>query len=241
MMLRPIRNALLALAVAPLAAAPAAAAETYEAAFDFRIAGIRAGEISMGGVESGRTYEARAKVNTAGLVGIFADFRFDGTAAGGVAGDGRIVPQVFRASSVSPRAARETRIDWENGTPVFVSVKPERSTSPDPSNQTGTLDPVSASFALLRDVPVAEVCGKSVDVFDGSRRSRITLGKPEMQGDGEILCNGRYERLEGEEQTFNTSSSYPFKAIFRDRGDGVAQLQRLDTKTQFGRAALVRK
>ena len=152
MMLRPIRNALLALAVAPLAAAPAAATETYEAAFDFRIAGIRAGEISMGGVESGRTYEARAKVNTAGLVGIFADFRFDGTAAGGVAGDGRIVPQVFRASSVSPRAARETRIDWENGTPVFVSVKPERSTSPDPSNQTGTLDPVSASFALLRDV-----------------------------------------------------------------------------------------
>ncbi len=219
---------------------PLVAAEPYEAVFDFKIAGIRAGEIAMSGRDEGRSYEANAEVRTAGVVSIFADFFYDGTAKGGVAANGRVVPDSFVASSKSPRDRRETRIEWEQGTPVFVSVEPPRSSSPEPSKQSGTVDPVSASFALLRDGPSDEICRNSVDVFDGSRRSRITLGTPQTDGEN-LVCNGSYERLEGEGNSFNTSSSYSFRVVYRKAGAGEARLERIETRTDYGMAALVRK
>jgi hypothetical protein len=238
---RATRNrGLCVLLAAGLTAANPGWGQAYNAEFDFRIAGIRAGVMGLTATQDGGSYRAEATVRPVGVVNVFSDFSFDGRAEGNVAADGTLVPDQFRSHSISPRDERETRIDWESGTPIFVSVVPPRSTAPDPAAQGGTLDPVSASLALFRDTPVAEVCRKSVDVFDGSRRSRISLGNPHVEG-GDIICDGRYQRLEGEEQTFNTSSSYGFRMVFREDGDGMAQLQRVETRTQFGPASLVRK
>ncbi len=235
----PVRIALAAFLAVPLNARMADA-ESYQAIFDFRISGIRAGEIAMSGEDGGGSYRARAEVRTAGLVSILADFFYDGNSAGRVASNGRVIPERFLANSKSPRDTRETRIDWKQGTPVSVSVEPPRSSAPEPSSQAGTLDPVSASFALLRDMPAGEICRKSVDVFDGSRRSRITLGTPQADG-GDLICNGSYERLEGEGNSFNASSSYGFRLIYQQGADGTARLDRIETRTDFGMAALVRK
>lgn len=228
------------MAAGPALGASPALAEAFDAAFDFRIAGIKAGEIAMAGDATGDTYLARAEVRTTGLLGVFADFFYDGTSEGWVTASGRMVPETFTASSRSPRDDRETRIDWEEGTPVYVSVEPPRSTAPEPSTQAGTLDPVSAGFALLRDGPRDEICAKAVDVFDGSRRSRITLGAPQDE-DGQIICNGSYERLEGEENTFNSEAAYAFKLIFSEAGGNMARLERIETRTEYGGAALVRR
>jgi Protein of unknown function (DUF3108) len=215
-------------------------AQPFAAAFDFRLVGIKAGEIVMAGVDGGDTYSAEADVRTAGVVGAFADFFYDGSSEGRVASDGRLIPETFTARSRSPRDDRETRIEWDAGTPVFVSVEPPRSSAPEPSTQGGTLDPVSASFALLRDGPQDEICRKSVDVFDGSRRSRIVLGQPQPE-DGLLVCNGSYERLQGEASSWNTSSAYPFRVMFREADGGMARLERIETRTDYGMASLVRR
>ena len=78
-----------------------------------------------------------------------------------------------RRTRSRPRADRDTDIDWEDGTPVSVSVEPPRESAPDPAAQAGTLDPVSAGFAVLRDRAGRELCDTTVEVFDGSRRSRL--------------------------------------------------------------------
>jgi Protein of unknown function (DUF3108) len=220
-------------------AGPAAASE-YGATFDFRISGLKAGEITMSGADAAGRYQANTTVDAAGLVGVFADFFYRGAAEGSLLRDGTVVPAAFTAQSRSMRAERATRIDWVGGTPVRVSVEPPRETAPDPSLQAGTLDPVSASFALLRDAAPDAICATSVDVFDGSRRSRISLGAPQ-DADGELVCEGRYERLEGEGQSFNASSSYGFRVIFAAAEDGMARLERIETRTQFGPATLLRR
>jgi hypothetical protein len=230
----------LAASLLALACAGAGQAEPVEAAFDFRIMGLKAGEIVLAGEEAGARYSARADVETAGLVGAFADFFYDGAAEGQVTPEGRFVPETFVASSRSPRGDRESRIDWDAGTPVFVSVEPPRSSAPEPSTQGGTLDPVSASFVLLRDGPAEAICRTSVDVFDGSRRSRITLGAPQRE-EGQLVCNGSYERLQGEENTFNTRASYGFRLVYSEPGGGMARLERAEARTEYGVAALVRR
>ena len=131
-------------------------------------------------------------------------------------------------------------MDWKDGVPVSVSVIPPRKTAPDPALQGGTLDPVSAGLALLGDAAADEVCDASVDVFDGSRRSRLSLGAPVVK-DGAVTCKGAYSRIEGEAHSMSDQREYPFEVTFREGGDGLARLERVETRTQFGKAVLERR
>lgn len=220
-----------------LAAGPAAA---ERAVFDFHIAGIRVGELRFDSTRSGADYAASSRIDTAGVLGAFVSFFFEGKATGSVNGTGSVVPATYRADSKSPRGPKHTRIDWSGGVPVKVSIEPPRDSAPDPAGQGGTLDPISAGLALLFDRPVDAVCDATVDVFDGTRRSRLVLGKPEVGSDG-IACGGSYARVEGEASSMASAREFPFRLVFRPNGDGKAALMRIETHTDFGKAVLSRR
>ncbi len=211
-----------------------------EATFDFYISGIRAGEMTLD-IETGDGgYRAASRIDAAGVVGLLVSFYYDGKATGRLNGDGKIVPQRFIANSRSPRAERHTEIDWEKGTPTRVSVEPPRKSAPDPAQQGGTLDPISAGVAILRDAAPDAVCDASVDVFDGSRRSRLTLAKPVARDDA-LVCAGTYSRIEGEAHSLSSQREYGFEVVFRRNGSGIAQLERIEARTNFGLAVVERR
>jgi hypothetical protein len=230
-----IPRAALALVLA-LATLPARA---EQASFDFTIGGIRVGALTLASEENGSSYNAASRIDTAGIVSVFADFFFDGRASGKVNGAGQVVPVRYDATSKSPRALRHTRIDWQDGTPVHVSVEPPRSTAPEPAAQTGTLDPVSAGFRLFRPAPPDAICATTVDVFDGSRRSRLKIAAP-VETAGGIVCDGTFARIEGEAHSMAEAREFPFRLSF-SLSDGVAELQRIEAPTNFGQAVIARR
>jgi hypothetical protein len=238
MMPRVLRIAMLAAGLG--AALPASPALAGSSVYDLKLAGVRLGEIRIDAEESGESYRAASRIVSTGLVGAFTDYGFVGEATGRLAADGSIAPERFRATSVSPRAERRTEIDWQGTTPVRVSVVPPRSREPDPARMVGALDPVSAGFALLRDNAPENICDASIEVYDGSRRSRLVLGDP-VKGDGTLSCNGTYARLEGEAHSLSSQTEYPFRLVFRPRGDGLMRLDRIETETRFGRAVVARR
>lgn len=215
-------------------------ARAQQAAFDFSIAGIRVGSMGLAFSQSGSAYDATARIDTAGVVGVFVDFFYNGAASGTVASGGKVVPAIFTATSKSPRALRQSRIEWKNGTPVSVSVQPPRETAPEPSEQGGTLDPVSASFRLLRDAPAGSVCNVTVTVFDGSRLQRLEVG-PAKRAGSELVCDGGYARLKGEASSMTSRRSFPFQIVFRADASGMARLERITAPTNFGQAVMQRR
>jgi hypothetical protein len=232
----PTSRAALVLLLSLAATLPARA---EEARFDFTIGGIRVGALTLASEEDEGSYSAASRIDTAGIVSIFADFFFDGRSSGVLRDDGRVVPVRYDATSKSPRALRQTRIDWEEGTPVYVSVEPPRSTAPDPAAQTGTLDPVSAGFRLFRPAPVDSICDTVIDVFDGSRLSRLKLAAPEWTTTG-VVCNGAFARIEGEAHSMAERNEFPFRLVF-SREDGLARLERIEAPTNFGQAVIARR
>jgi hypothetical protein len=231
---RPTRTAALGLLAA--LALPAAA---QPASFDFTIAGFKVGQVVMDSRNEGDRYAAAARVDTAGVVSVLADFYFDGQAQGTVGRDGRVVPHLFTAKSRSPRAERTTRVEWQGGTPVSVSVVPPRDGAPEPSTQGGTVDPVSASFRLLSDAPADQVCNTTIDIFDGSRRSRLRIGAAQAAGEM-LVCQGAYARIEGESHSLADLREFPFTLSFSRDGE-MARLQRIEAPTNFGKAVLSRR
>jgi hypothetical protein len=228
-----------ALALA-LAGPGTAQAESEVAAFDFYVSGIPVGKMSLDTTRTDTSYTSRSRIEAAGVVGMLLTFYYDGQSSGKIAGDGTIVPVRFEAHSKTPRTDRRSAIDWKDGAPVSVNVNPPRKKAPDPAKQAGTLDPISAAFAILRDRPGAELCDETLMVFDGSRVSRLRLDPPVADGDT-ITCAGNYARIEGEAHTLSSQREFPFELVFARQPNGDGRLERIQTDTSFGRAVLERR
>lgn len=230
------RLAVLALALMP----GIAGAQTSQAVFSLSIAGIPAGRLTLASAERDGAYDAATRIEATGLLGVLTDFGFDGRATGRIGAGGSIVPQRYEAESLSPRGPRHTEVDWQDGVPARVVVEPPRSSAPDPAAQGGTLDPVSAGFALLGETAPADLCNAAVEIYDGSRRSRLLLGKPEAAGES-YVCAGSYARIEGEEHSMSDQREVGFRLVFGPSGAGQVALERIEAPTRFGRAVLERQ
>lgn len=244
MRLRPTGRLRSALAAVVLAAAPALAAPALSAGaqvYDLAVSGIPIGAVTISSAVSGESYEATGTIVPNAFIGALTSYRFDGVARGRLTRDGRVVPVRFSANSSSPRATRRTEIEWRGETPVKVSVEPPRKFAPNPAKVVGALDPVSTAFALLRDNSADAICDVAVYMFDGSRRSRLSLAAPAKAADGTYSCAGTYSQLEGEKHDFSTEAEYPFTLIFAPRGGGMLTLERIETRTRFGPAVVTRR
>ncbi len=208
--------------------------------FDFYVSGIPVGKMSLSTSETKSSYSARSRIEASGFIGMLLTFYYDGESKGAITRQGAIVPALFEAHSKTPRTDRRTRIDWKNGTPVSVNVNPARDNAPDPAKQTGTIDPISAGFAILRDLPQDQLCDKTLMVFDGSRLSRLRLD-PAKDGGGTFTCVGKYARVEGEAHTLSDQREFPFELVFSKQSGGVGRLEQIQTDTSFGRAVLRRR
>jgi hypothetical protein len=219
------------------AAAPVSATDGV---FNLYISGVRAGEMTLATALDGDRYRTTSRISTAGLIGAVARFGFSGEATGRVTGNGAVKPSRFVAHSSSSQGDRQTDVAFGNSGPTRVTITPPRRRLPDLDQQTGTIDPLSASFLLLRDNEEGEICDKRLDVFDGSRRSLIVLDKP-VPAERGFTCAGTYERIEGEAHSLSSQREYPFKLVFLRNGDGTLRIERIETRTRFGLAVVERR
>ena len=83
-------------------------------------------------------------------------------------------------------------------------------------------------------------CDTTVDVFDGSRRSRLRLAKPAPDGEA-LVCAGTFARIEGEAHSMADLREFPFRLVFVPNGGGLYQLDRIEAPTNFGQAVLSRQ
>ncbi|MEO0388873.1 MAG: DUF3108 domain-containing protein [Pseudomonadota bacterium] len=234
-----------ALAVLGLVAlANSVQAASTDQRYDVYASGIKLGSLALKADNNGSQYAVSGRVSGGGLVGIFVTFDFSGTSQGSVRTDGRLQPIAYQARSDDGKTARTTRIAYRGGTPVSVSTDPPRNPrayDAKPGAQGGTLDPISAVYAILGDAPVGQACGKTVEVFDGNRRSRLALGARQAAGDGRFVCAGTYTRVAGySEKLLREKRTFPFQIQWLDR-DGMMRVERFSTDTTFGRVNAIRR
>jgi hypothetical protein len=226
-----------------LAAAPAAA-ETYARTFDIYVGGIHGAELDFTAEwQEGGRFAGRSELRTYGIVDAFWSGFYRVSAEGRLEGD-RFLPDRFEADSAFGGDRQRVAVEFEAGRPTVTLAEPPFKPRPwqiVPEEQAGTLDPFAAALALLRPGPAEAVCNRSVEIFDGRRRSRISLGAPEAGKDG-IRCPATYERVAGfSPKQMRRQASFPFNAVFRTGEDGIAEVWELWGDTGFGVAVVRRR
>lgn len=240
--LRRLLPALAALLLA-IGSTPAAADQQDSAIFDLHLRGLRAGTLSVSGAIEGASYAASGKLQSSGILAAIKKIRYDAKVSGSVSGS-RYTPRTYQETADTGRRQSESLMEYRAGVPQLKVYNPPRKPEDqdiDPATQGGTVDPMTAAYATLRDVPEAEACQLSLTLFDGKRRSQVQLSNPVMQGD-RITCAGEYRRLEGfSEKDMAEKSRFPFRLIYNPAQNGVLRVGEVQMDTLYGKGVLKRR
>ena len=127
---------------------------------------------------NGERYRMRFRAEAEGIVRIAAhtDIAWETT---GRFAKGRVWPERFEQANTFRRKTRRITLAYADKGPPAVSVVPPESPGkrppvPEPM-KSGTLDPLSATFAALAMPRDAKSCGYSAPVFAGLRRTDVRL------------------------------------------------------------------
>jgi hypothetical protein len=237
------RTAALALWLVLALALPARAQTEIEAQFDVYFSGIRAGLLVFKGLTTDTQYSAAGRLQSTGLLRIVADIRYDASVVGRIR-DGRFVPVRYEEVANTGQRVSEAVMEYVDGVPQVKAFAPPRDPKPDdlhPATQGGTLDPASAVFFLLRDVPEAQMCPGAIAMFDGVRRSRLSVENPQRDGDT-VTCSGQYRREAGfADWEMAQKSDFPFTVIYRQGEAGLMTVDQVRIDTLYGTAVLDRR
>ena len=232
-------------AAAPLVQAdpgdPAPATEPINTIYDLYLGGIKAGELTIDASYDAERYKAFSVLRTAGIVGAVYKASFEAETQGRLTDTG-LVPDRFSANSRMKKKQQAVEMLYDGVAPKSVSAEPAFIPKPweiEPTEQSGTIDPITAAIAHLAPMPRANICNRTVEVYDGRRRYAIVMGKPEQDGK-RIKCPAKYQRVAGfKPKMMKKSPEFPFDIWLEERPDGKAHVVRAAGESMFGLAVIL--
>lgn len=233
-----VRRALLGLVVCGLAlCASRGGAAAQDATFDVTLAGVRVAEMTVAGQETAGRYGVAVTIRSDGLAGVVKRIRFESRSEGRVARTG-LVPEGYREKADTGRRQSQVDIVYDAGVPevvTYTSPRPEDAERVDPATQGGALDPATALFAGLRDLPAGQGCAVAFRVFDGRRSAAYAAS-----GTGPV-CTATYRRVAGySPEEMAERQIFPLELVYEAQGD-VMRVVEASVQTIYGKVRLKRR
>ncbi len=211
--------------------------------FDITLKGLRAATLSFAGEQSGNSYSVSGKLESRGLAALVRKVRYDATARGSARG-GKFTPAAYSEKADTGKRKSASVMEYRKGVPQVKSYDPPRDPRPEdlnPAKQGGTVDPLTALYATLRDVDAGQECKVALQMFDGRRRSQIALSGRKAEGDG-VTCRGEYRRVAGySAEDMAEKTRFPFVLTYAPGDAGRMRVVTVTTETLYGTATLTRR
>jgi hypothetical protein len=207
-----------------------------QAQFDLSVGGVRAGAIAFEGDEANGTYNVRGSARTAGMIKLFAEGAVD-VAVRGTVESNHYRPQGYEEAVTEKDGTVRRSFRYRGGVPEITRTPPRdkpQKNSVAPEGQAGTVDPLTAIFAILRDRPEDLACDIDLVLYDGARRSGIRLNKA-TPSNGGLVCEGSFTRIAGySEKEMAEQQVWPLRLTYERLGDGTMRVTELAFDTRFG-------
>jgi len=223
--------------------ATCAAGQAGESSYALKIRGLTVGTVELNVGASASGYAVEGVIRSAGVVNAFRKFSYHGLAEGNITKD-RLIPIQYQEVADTGRRSSTVVMTYKHGLPTLVeytSPKEAGADAPDPATQGGTLDPLSAVFNLLRDVPRKKACDLDMAIFDGKRRTRIALW-PDGTANGLPVCSGIYQRLQGfTAKEVARHTEFNLTLTYEDAGNDQLRVARVAFDSLYGVASVDRQ
>lgn len=224
------------------AVAPAQA-QADQGSFDLVLKGLKAGNLTFSGQQDGKSYAVSGSLKSTGLAAMIRKVRYDAATSGRVS-KGRYTPATYNEKADTGKRQSESVMAYRKGVPQVKSYSPPREPFPtdvDPATMGGTVDPLTALYATLRDVDKGAECKVSLAMFDGRRHSQIKTSSPKADGEF-VVCAGEYRRLAGfSEKEMAEKQRFAFTLTYAPTPEGRMRVIEVAMDTLYGKASLKRQ
>ncbi len=170
----------LLLALLPGTAAAAEAPRVFSLTYDFWQGGFNALVLEARIKRSESGYRAAFEAHTNGLVGVLYAYSLEAESSGLVA-EPLLAPHSFRADTVKSGEKRRREIVYREDGSLAVQHDPPREFKKrervPKALQRGTIDPVSATYAVIDIFERLGRCDADIPVFDGRRRYNLKISQ----------------------------------------------------------------
>lgn len=233
---------LVALLVCLLLPWGAVARAQNDAQFDVLYGPLRVAEMHVSHSVTSRSYEARVRLRSLGVLDLFQNVQVEGHVVGQRRTEA-LHPRQFEADVRAGSRVSVVEMRYRRGVPHLVSrqpPEPDEIWTLDAAQQAGLPDPLSVLLPLLQASSAETLCGRAQVFFDGRHTVRLSVRRPVVRG-REAICTGRYERLAGySPDQMRRRTGYDFTLSYQQRDDGVWHLITARTQTILGALRLRR-
>ncbi|MDV7145461.1 DUF3108 domain-containing protein [Tropicimonas sp. TH_r6] len=211
--------------------------------FSVSVAGFGAGTIAYSGSESGGRYKANGQVASSGLARGLYPANITVAVNGSVSGN-RYAPATYSEKTVKRGKTKTGTFRFSGGTPRVTKNPPDKnrkSYHANASGQKGTVDPMTAAFAILRDRPADLACNLDISPYDGRERTRIRMDGGTRKGNT-LTCPGTYSRVAGfSPKDMAEKVHWPFTVIYKIQSDGTHRVTEVVVPTTLGKVRMRRR
>jgi hypothetical protein len=213
------------------------------ATFDVVIRGISAATLSFSAAQDGNRYAVSGLLKSAGIAAIFRKISYQATAKGAVRGT-TYTPSSYVEKSDNGKQKSTSQMTYVRGVPNAVQYTPPRGGREKdiaPATQGGTVDTLTALYAILRDVDAGQECKVSLRMYDGRYVSSIAIANPKKQGDL-VICSGQYLRIAGfKPDEMAERTRFSFSLTYRPTATGRMRVREVAMESIYGKAAMKRR
>lgn len=214
-----------------------------KATFDVVIRGITAAAFGFSAVQDGNRYAVSGLLKSAGIAALFRKISYTGTSKGAISGS-RYTPFSYVETSDNGKTKSTSKMTYSRGVPSAVQYTPARAAREkdvDPASMGGTVDTLTALYAILRDVEAGQECKISLKMYDGRYVSSIATSKPQAKGDS-VVCSGQYRRIAGfKPDEMAERTTFPFTLTYQPAGTGRMRVTEVAMDSIYGKAAMKRR
>lgn len=226
-----------ALFLALLCALPAHAQQDVHR-FSLYVSGLKAGTLQTVVTRNGTAFSVSGTLSPTRFMRSIRDVGYAGQSAGTVKGT-KFTPRRYSGQTKTGSRTSQVQMRFDGGIPSVDRYLPERERRAydiDPAKQRGTIDPLTAAATLFQDQPATALCSQTLQMFDGRRRSQLTVAAPTIQGES-ATCGGTYTRLAGfSPKDMQERVNFPFTLMYTRIDADTYRLMAFTTKTTFGSA-----
>ncbi len=210
---------------------------------DLYAIGIKAGRITVNGAEKGNTYALKGLITSSFLLKLVKEIGFNGSASGTVK-NGHYQSRRYAGNITNGKHHSQVRMHWRGRRPILDSYEPgreKRSYDINPSKQLGVVDLLTASYATFSSRRIENLCNATHKMFDGRRRSQISLGAPKVSGKI-ATCPGKYTRVAGfSSNEMQKRVNFPFVMHYELQDDGMYRFKEFTADATFGKIKAYRR
>ena len=216
--------------------------ERVSLSYEFKIGPFLLGKANIATMSSATSYSAAVIAKSYGMFNLLRrNVRIEASVRGWTRGHDLEPSSYLQSATSNGEVIWRRSIQYAAGKPVSTQSYPEQTRPEDQvelTEHSGTVDPITVIFSMIRPGEIDHLCGRQFRVFDGQDMFGVSIGNP-VWHDDLAKCTTVYRRLESWDSVPESPvRTFDVEYAPIEENSRIFRMERTTIETRFGKVKI---